>query len=344
MKITSSKSFRLDRSQPYVKREKNKYFVLPFNGPKVYLEQSTNENSLQLGWRSFEEYEMENIDNEMDSEFSSPVYLGTSSNSNLFAAVVSEPTTTNPSTTKSPGSKPFYVDEARRGAFYASRDALSHLSRPRPTDDLTDTAESDGSELSTFLWAQSLLKHRLSFVYCPTCATKLTPRHHGRHSACLACTPARDYYPRVDPVVITLIVDRSESESLSSSSVLLCRLPTSPKRRYSCVAGFLEPGESVEACVRREAQEEVGVVVGRVRYLCSEAWPTEVGSNLMIGCVAEVNGKDFTVNREELEDARWFTKREVSDIFEKRIDEFILPEHYTTAYKLLRSWVNHNLA
>jgi NAD+ diphosphatase len=154
-------------------------------------------------------------------------------------------------------------------------------------------------------------------------------KNYGRFMNCKTCE--KDFYPRVDPVIITLLIHQD--------SCLLCRLPTSPKRRYSCVAGFLEPGESIEDCVRREASEEVGVNVISVKYILSDPWPTEMGSNLMIGCLSEVDSKNFTINKLELEDAKWFSKKEINTYLTKLSDEYILPEHYTTANKLLSGWL-----
>lgn len=154
--------------------------------------------------------------------------------------------------------------------------------------------------------------------------------------SCLDCK--KDHYPRVDPVIITLIIN--------GTNCLLCRLPTSPKKRYSCVAGFLEPGETIEECVQREVFEEVGVKLDRkrIKYILSDPWPTEIGSNLMIGCQAYIDTTDFKVNLEELEDARWFKMDEVKEILakEKEDHEFNLPGHYTTAYKLLKYWTSDN--
>ncbi len=96
---------------------------------------------------------------------------------------------------------------------------------------------------------------------------------------------------------------------LHGNSVLLGRAPSWPEGMYSLLAGFMEPGESIEAAVRRETFEEAGVTVGEVQYLSSQPWPFP--SSLMIGCMAEAEDRAITRDPEELEDARWVTREEV---------------------------------
>jgi len=206
------------------------------------------------------------------------------------------------------------VDNGLNGSFCTPREALDRLST---------------QESRTFLWGNSLIKHHKQFLFCPTCKQKLFI-DENRACACGNCL--LKFFPRVDPVIITLIIN--------GNRCLLCRLPTSPKRRYSCVAGFLEPGESIEECVAREVFEEVGITVDtrKVKYILSEPWPTEIGSNLMIGCSVEVNTDYFKLNTSELEDALWVDVDHVRNIFSRVSSDYVLPEHYTTARKLLDYW------
>ncbi len=111
------------------------------------------------------------------------------------------------------------------------------------------------------------------------------------------------HFPRTDPVVIMLSVD--------GERCLLGRSPRFAPTMWSCLAGFIEPGESIEDAVRRETWEEAGIATGRVAYFRSQPWPFPM--SLMIGCFAEATTHDVVVDRTELEDARWFSKDEVTD-------------------------------
>jgi NAD+ diphosphatase len=106
---------------------------------------------------------------------------------------------------------------------------------------------------------------------------------------------------------------------------------------YSCLAGFLEPGETLEDAVRRELFEEAGVATGQVRYLASQPWPFP--ASLMIGCVAEALADDLTVDFKELEDARWFTRDEVRSMLKGQHPDGIgCPPPIAIAHGLLRAW------
>ena len=112
-----------------------------------------------------------------------------------------------------------------------------------------------------------------------------------------------EHFPRTDPVVIMLAV--------TGDQCLLGRSPRFVPTMWSCLAGFIEPGEAIEDAVRRETREEAGIACGRVVYFQSQPWPFP--SSLMIGCHAEVLTRDIVVDHEELEDARWFSKAEVDE-------------------------------
>jgi NAD+ diphosphatase len=128
---------------------------------------------------------------------------------------------------------------------------------------------------------------------------------------------------------------------VDGESCLLGRQPRFPPGMYSCLAGFLEPGETIEAAVRREILEEAGIETGRVTYLGSQPWPFP--ASLMIGCVAEARSKAITIDRDELEDARWFSKDEVQAMFERRHPQgFVCPVPMAIAYHLVRAWVERD--
>ncbi|MCP4384285.1 MAG: NUDIX domain-containing protein, partial [Hyphomicrobiales bacterium] len=136
-----------------------------------------------------------------------------------------------------------------------------------------------------------------------------------------------------DPVVIMLAVDASGP----AERCLLGRQTRFVEGMYSCLAGFVEPGETIEDAVRRETGEEAGIKVGRVRYHSSQPWPFP--ASLMIGCHAEALTTDITRDEVELEDARWFGRDEVLSILAgTHADGIKCPPSMAIAHKLIRAW------
>jgi NAD+ diphosphatase len=153
----------------------------------------------------------------------------------------------------------------------------------------------------------------------------------GWQRVCQAC--GGSHFPRTDPVVIMLIT--------RGNKVLLGRSPGWPEGMYSCLAGFVEPGETIEAAVRREVWEEAGVHVGEVRYLASQPWPFP--SSLMFGCQGFATSDDITIDPVEIEDALWVSREEVMDAF-AGLREGLLPARKgAIAHFLLRNWVADTL-
>jgi NAD+ diphosphatase len=139
-----------------------------------------------------------------------------------------------------------------------------------------------------------------------------------------------EHFPRTDPVVIMLASD--------GERCLLGRSPRFVPTMWSCLAGFVEPGEAIEDAVRRETREEAGITCGRVSYFASQPWPFP--TTLMIGCHAEALSRDIVVDREELEDARWFEKPEVeSMLLRKHPQGLTTPPPVAIAHHLIRAWV-----
>lgn len=151
--------------------------------------------------------------------------------------------------------------------------------------------------------ARALLEWHRTHGFCATCGAKSDMVHAGWQRNCPACSA--QHFPRTDPVVIMLITQ--------GNRVLLGRGPTWPEGMYSLLAGFIEPGETIEAAVRREVLEESGIVVGQVGYLASQPWPFP--ASLMIGCRGEALTDAITVDPEELQDARWVTREELVSAF-----------------------------
>lgn len=134
---------------------------------------------------------------------------------------------------------------------------------------------------------------------CAKCGARSTIAMAGWQRDCESC--GAHHFPRTDPVVIVL--------ATKGNSVLMGRSPGWPDGMYSLLAGFMEPGETMEAAARREVFEESGIRLGKVRYLSSQPWAFP--ASLMIGCAGEAENGDITIDPKEIEDARWFTREEV---------------------------------
>ena len=155
-------------------------------------------------------------------------------------------------------------------------------------------------ELALYGGARSLVDWHARHRFCARCGAATRLAKGGWQRDCLAC--AAQHFPRTDPVTIMLV----EHED----SLLLGRQPRFPPRAYSALAGFVEPGETIEEAVAREVKEEAGIAVRDVRYIASQPWPFP--SQLMLGCHAVADDAELTVDTTELEDARWFTRAEVA--------------------------------
>ena len=187
----------------------------------------------------------------------------------------------------------------------------------------------DASEAPTFAAALSLANWHRRHGRCSVCGQVTEPNRGGWSRACGSC--GAEHYPRVDPVVIML----AEHEG----RLLLGRQPHYPPRRYSALAGFVEPGESIEAAVARELKEEAGIDVTNVRYLSSQPWPFP--STLMIGAHATAQDDSLAIDTNELDDARWFTRQEVIDALAEHPEaSFQPPPRWAIARTLLDAWLN----
>jgi NAD+ diphosphatase len=158
------------------------------------------------------------------------------------------------------------------------------------------------SLLSAIGTAKAMLHWHNRHRFCSNCGVESVMATSGWKRSCTGCKT--DHFPRTDPVVIMLAVD--------GDRCLMGRGAAFPEGRYSCLAGFMEPGETIEDATRREILEETNIKTGKVRYLTAQPWPFP--SSLMIGCMAEALSHDITIDPNELADARWFSRAEVKQI------------------------------
>ncbi len=176
--------------------------------------------------------------------------------------------------------------------------------------------------------AKALLHWHARHRFCSNCGAPSRVTDGGWRRDCPACKG--QHFPRTDPVAIML--------ATRGDRCLLGRSGRFAPTMWSCLAGFIEPGESIEDAVRREVLEESGVKCGRVSYLFSQPWPFP--SSLMIGCHAEAISEELTIDREELEDARWFSRDECAAMLLRRHPEGLTtPPPVAIAHHLIREWV-----
>lgn len=179
--------------------------------------------------------------------------------------------------------------------------------------------------------AKAVLGWHRSHRFCSACGKESDMVQGGWQRSCPAC--GAQHFPRTDPVVIMLITHDNRT--------LLGRSPGWPEGMYSCLAGFMEPGETPEAAVRREVAEETGVPVGRVRYLASQPWPYP--SSLMIGCHGEATGTEITLDPAELEHALWLSREELASVLAGTHPAIRQPRKGAIAEFLLSAWVADRL-
>lgn len=225
------------------------------------------------------------------------------------------------------------VDEQDRAVF-ALLSAAEPLEDPGPGIKLIDLrslavqAALPPPDLGLLAQARSLLHWHWRHRFCSNCGAKTSPSDAGYRRHCGACNA--DHFPRTDPVAIVAVK--------AGEQFLLGRQPSFAPGMYSALAGFIEPGESIEEAARREILEESGVRLGAVRYVASQPWPFP--ASLMIGLVAEAVSMDLKVEEAELEDCRWFGRDEVVAMLETRHrDGFIVPGPLSMARYIIRDAV-----
>ena len=183
-------------------------------------------------------------------------------------------------------------------------------------------------DLALYGGARTLVDWHARHRFCSLCGAASAMSKGGWSRTCGGC--GAEHFPRVDPVTIMLSEYRGK--------VLLGRQPRFPPRRFSALAGFVEPGESIEEAVARELWEEAGVRVKNVRYVASQPWPFP--SSLMIACTSEALSDELTLDTTEIEEAGWFSAAEVSAAMAgDQSAPFIAPPPFAIAHDLLKFWL-----
>ncbi|QIG55041.1 NAD(+) diphosphatase [Altererythrobacter sp. BO-6] len=186
-------------------------------------------------------------------------------------------------------------------------------------------------ELATYGGARSLVDWHARHKFCARCGAKTVIAKGGWQRNCPACQA--QHFPRTDPVTIMLVEHEGR--------LLLGRQPRFPPRMYSALAGFVEPGETIEEAVAREIWEEAGVRARDVQYVASQPWPFP--SQLMIGCYSVTDDPELTIDTTELDDARWFTREELEAARaagERGTDDLIFPRSFAIAHHLVTWWLD----
>jgi NAD+ diphosphatase len=209
----------------------------------------------------------------------------------------------------------------------AGDDRPAYLQRPN----WAAIAALSPADLALYGGARSLVDWHARHRFCARCGSPTVIAKAGWQRDCPSC--GAQHFPRTDPVAIMLVEH--------DGALLLGRGTQFPPRSYSALAGFIEPGETIEQGVAREVLEEVRVAVHSVSYLGNQAWPFP--SQLMIACHARADARDLVIDHSELDDARWFTRAEVADAMEhgKDASAFIPPPRHAIAWHMLKWWLEN---
>lgn len=180
--------------------------------------------------------------------------------------------------------------------------------------------------------AKALLGWHYKHGFCANCGAPTKLAQAGWRRDCPSCKA--EHFPRTDPVVIMLPSARERC--------VLGRSPRFPQTMWSCLAGFAEPGESIEEAVRREVLEEVGIACARINYFASQPWPFP--SSLMIGCHAEAKSDQLVIDKTEIEEARWFDREELQlMLMSKHPQGLTTPPPIAIAHHIIRDFVERGV-
>ncbi|MCV2872198.1 NAD(+) diphosphatase [Defluviimonas sp. WL0050] len=256
----------------------------------------------------------------LETAAETPVFLGLDEGQARFAADISA---WEPETGDTPPAGVFFDPTEQRHPALPDDYRFAELRGV-----MADLTPRDAELVAT---AKAILGWHRSHRFCSACGQPSAVADGGWQRRCATC--GTFHFPRTDPVVIMLIT--------RGNKTLLGRSPGWPEGMYSCLAGFVEPGESLEAAVRREVAEETGVRVGPVRYLASQPWPYP--SSLMIGCTGEAVTDEITVDPHEIEDAIWVSREDVALALSGEHPTIRRPRNGAIAGFLLANWVADRL-
>tara|TARA_B100000427_G_scaffold319496_1_gene317780 strand:+ start:3057 stop:3971 length:915 start_codon:yes stop_codon:yes gene_type:complete len=203
-----------------------------------------------------------------------------------------------------------------------------HLGRDLCYVDSREIAtEISENETGILAQAKSNIEWNKKNKYCSSCSNPMEPFRGGIMRKCLGCN--LEHFPRTDPVVIMLVYKNDR-----------CVLGQTRLRQksgfYSCLAGFMDQGESIEEAVRREVKEESGLQIGEIKYHSSQPWPFP--SSLMIGCHAEATNEKIIIDKNEMTDVKWFAKEEVILALKNKSKILNVPGPIAIAHHLIKSW------
>ncbi|MFZ7091856.1 NAD(+) diphosphatase [Primorskyibacter sp. 2E233] len=251
---------------------------------------------------------------------SAPILLGREDGAAIFAHDIS-------------GWQPDGLEDGQLGGFVDTTEqthpGLPEGQRFRELRSMLTRLNARDAELATT--AKAIFNWHASHGFCARCGVQSQSHNAGWERICPAC--GAHHFPRTDPVVIMLITQ--------GNRCLLGRSHGWPEGMYSCLAGFVEPGEPIEAAVRREVMEEAGIDVGPVRYLSSQPWAFP--SSLMFGCHGEALSEDIKVDPVELDDARWVSREQLTDVFAGLRTDILPARKGAIAHFLLRNWLADRL-
>lgn len=251
----------------------------------------------------------------------SPVFLGLESGTAYFTHDVSG---WSPSKEDGAGVGEFIDTSEQRHPSLCEDQKFAELrvnmARLSPRD-----AELAAMSVGVFAW------HR-THGFCAKCGEKSDISLGGWQRSCPACNA--QHFPRTDPVVIMLIT--------RGNKVLIGRSPHWPEGMFSLLAGFMEPGETIEAAVRREVFEETAIKVGPVGYLASQPWPFP--SSLMVGCWGEATSDEITIDPKEIEEAMWVSREDLMQSWASRTPTLVAARKGAIAHFLIKNWLSDTLS
>lgn len=240
------------------------------------------------------------------------------------------------------------LDENCEPLFLGLKDGKAHFAELPPRDGTARPVQYDPrlwqaiahmprDDLAIYGTARSLVDWHNRHGFCAVCGqpTKISKGGWARHCDKHKGGCGAEHFPRVDPVSIML----AQHDDGTQKRVLLGRQPRFPAKRFSALAGFIEPGESIEEGVARELFEEAGINVRDVEYITSQPWPFP--SSLMIACIAHTDDPALTLDETEIEEAGWYGADEVKAAMAHDPDApFIAPPPFAVAHDLLRYWLD----